>query len=226
MIRLTGNGSLTVADYFNVSNTVTESNQDIDLGSGGVVLLPDMTDASGKVQHLIVGAGKDKNIYIASRDSLGKFNANSPTNANVYQQITGQLAGLNYTTPAFFNGVLYYASDGDNLKAFPFTNAKMAAAPTSASAATFAHPGSTPAVSANGTQNGIVWAVESGLTMPAVLHAYDPTNLQHEFYNSNQAAASRDAFGNGNKFITPLVINGKVYIGTQTGVAIFGLLSH
>jgi hypothetical protein len=226
MIRLTGNGSLAVADYFNVSNTVTESNQDIDLGSGGVVLLPDMTDASGKVQHLIVGAGKDKNIYIASRDSLGKFNANSPTNANVYQQITGQLAGLNYTTPAFFNGVLYYASDGDNLKAFPFTNAKMAAAPTSASAATFAHPGSTPAVSANGTQNGIVWAVESGLTMPAVLHAYDPTNLQHEFYNSNQAAASRDAFGNGNKFITPLVINGKVYIGTQTGVAIFGLLSH
>jgi hypothetical protein len=226
MIRLTGNGSLAVADYFNVSNTVTESNQDLDLGSGGVVLLPDMTDASAKVQHLIVGAGKDKNIYIASRDSLGKFNGNSPTNANVYQQITGQLAGLNYTTPAFFNGVLYYASDGDNLKAFPFTNAKLAAAPTSASAATFAHPGSTPAVSANGAQNGIVWAVESALTTPAVLHAYDPTNLQHEFYNSNQAAAGRDAFGNGNKFITPLVINGKVYIGTQTGVAIFGLLSH
>src|SRR5580698_87461 len=226
MIRLTANGSLAVADYFNVSNTVAESAQDLDLGSGGVVLLPDMTDASGKVQHLIAGAGKDKNIYIASRDSLGKFNANSSTNANVYQQITGQLAGLNYTTPAFFNGVLYYASDGDTLKAFPFTNATMATAPTSVSTATFAHPGSTPAVSANGTQNGIVWAVESALTAPGVLHAYDPTNLQHEFYNSNQAANSRDAFGNGNKFITPLVINGKVYIGTQNSVAIFGLLSH
>jgi hypothetical protein len=226
MIRLTANGSLVVADYFNVSNTVAESAQDLDLGSGGVVLLPDMTDASGKVQHLIVGAGKDKNIYIASRDSLGTFNANSPTNANVYQQITGQLAGLNYTTPAFFNGVLYYASDGDALKAFPFTNATMATAPTSVSTATFAHPGSTPAVSANGTQNGIVWAVESALAAPAVLHAYDPANLQHEFYNSNQAAGGRDAFGNGNKFITPLVVNGKVYIGTQTGVAIFGLLSQ
>jgi hypothetical protein len=226
MIRLTANGSLAVADYFNVSNTVAESAQDLDLGSGGVVLLPDMTDASGKVQHLIVGAGKDKNIYVASRDSLGKFNANSSTNANVYQQITGQLAGLNYTTPAFFNGVLYYASDGDALKAFPFTNATMATAPTSVSTATFAHPGSTPAVSANGTQNGIVWAVESALAAPAVLHAYDPSNLQHEFYNSNQAAGGRDAFGNGNKFITPLVVNGKVYIGTQTGVAIFGLLSQ
>jgi hypothetical protein len=226
MIRLTANGTLAVADYFNVSNTVSESSQDLDLGSGGVVLLPDMTDASGKIQHLVVGAGKDKNIYIASRDSLGKFNAASSTNANVYQQITGQLAGLNYTTPAVFNNTLFIASDGDNLKAFPFTNAKLATAPTSVSAATFAHPGSTPAISANGSQNGIVWAVESALTAPGVLHAYDPTNLQHEFYNSNQAASNRDTFGNGNKFITPLVINGKVYIGTQNSVAIFGLLSH
>jgi hypothetical protein len=227
MLRLTAtNGTLAVADYFNVSNTVSESSQDLDLGSGGVVLLPDMTDASGKVQHLIVGAGKDKNIYIASRDSLGKFNAASPNNANVYQQITGQLAGLNYTTPAVFNNTLFIASDGDTLKAFPFTSAKLATTPTSVSTATFAHPGSTPAVSANGTQDGIVWAVESALTKPGVLHAYDPTNLQHEFYNSNQAASSRDAFGNGNKFITPLVINGKVYIGTQNSVAVFGLLPH
>jgi hypothetical protein len=226
MVRLTANGTLAVADYFNVSNTVSESSQDLDLGSGGVVLLPDMADASGKVRHLIVGAGKDKNIYIASRDNLGKFNAASPNNANVYQQITGQLAGLNYTTPAVFNNILFIASDKDTLKAFPFTNARLATTPTSVSTATFAHPGSTPAVSANGTQNGIVWAVESALTAPGVLHAYDPTNLQHEFYNSNLAANGRDAFGNGNKFITPLVINGKVCIGTQNSVAIFGLLPH
>jgi hypothetical protein len=227
MIRLTANGTLAVADYFNTYNTVSESSQDLDLGSGGVVLLPDMTDASGKVQHLIVGAGKDKNIYIANRDNLGKFNPiTTPMDGNIYQKITGQLAGLNYTTPAVFNNTLYIASDGDTLKAFPFTNAKLATTPSSTSTATFAHPGSTPAVSANGTQNGIVWAVESALTKPGVLHAYDPTNLQHEFYNSNQATGSRDAFGNGNKFITPLVVNGKVYIGTQTGVAVFGLLPH
>jgi len=227
MLKLTGNGQLAVTDYFETFNTTTESTNDVDLGSGGPVLLPDMTDATGKVRHLIVGAGKDKNIFLADRDNLGKFNpAASPMDSNVYQKVLGQLAGLNYTTPAYFNNVVYFASDGDTLKAFPMTNARLATTPSSVSTATFAHPGSTPAVSANGTQNGIVWAVESALTAPGVLHAYDPTNLQHEFYNSNQAANARDAFGNGNKFITPLVVNGKVYIGTQNSVAIFGLLPH
>jgi len=227
MLKLTGNGQLAVTDYFETFNTTTESTNDVDLGSGGPLLLPDMTDANGKVRHLIVGAGKDKNIFLADRDNLGKYNpAASPMDSNVYQKVVGQLAGLNYTTPAYFNNVVYFASDRDTLKAFPLTNARLATTPSSVSTATFAHPGSTPAVSANGTQNGIVWAVESGLTSPGVLHAYDPTNLQHEFYNSNQATNGRDAFGNGNKFITPLVVNGKVYIGTQNSVAIFGLLSH
>ena len=58
---------------------------------------------------------------------------------------------------------------------------------------------------------------------PAVLHAYDATNLATEFYNSNQAG-SRDQFGPGNKFITPVIVNGQVFVGTQTGVAQFGLL--
>ncbi|ADV82728.1 pyrrolo-quinoline quinone repeat-containing protein [Terriglobus saanensis] len=227
MLKITGSGQLAVTDYFETFNTTTESTNDADLGSGGPLLLPDMTDATGKVRHLIVGAGKDKNIFLADRDNLGKYNpATSPMDSNIYQKITGQLAGLNYTTPAYFNNVLYFASDGDTLKAFPLTNARLATTPSSVSTATFAHPGSTPAVSANGTQNGIVWAVQSALTAPGVLHAYDPTNLQHEFYNSNQAASGRDAFGNGNKFITPLVVNGKVYIGTQNSVAIFGLLPH
>jgi outer membrane protein assembly factor BamB len=227
MLRLTANGKLAVADYFEAFNTISESSQDLDLGSGGALLLPDQIDASGLVHHLIVGAGKDKSIYLADRSNLGKFNPSaSPMDNNIYQKITGQLEGPNFTTPAYFNGVLYYGADGDTLKAFPLTNAKMATNPSSRSIATFAHPGTTPAVSANGTQDGIVWAVESAPTNPAVLHAYDPTNLAHEFYNSNQAANSRDGFGNGNKFITPLIVNGKVYIGTQNGVAVFGLLPH
>jgi outer membrane protein assembly factor BamB len=227
ILKLTTNGGLAIADYFEPYNTVSESSRDVDLGSGGALLLPDQTDPTGAVHHLIVGAGKDQNIYLANRDNLGKFNpSTAPADPNIYQKITGQLAGLNYTTPAYFNGVLYYGSDGDTLKAFPLTNAKMALAPSSQSVATFAHPGTTPAVTANGLQNGILWAVESGLSNPAVLHAYDPANLAHEFYNSNQAANNRDAFGNGNKFITPLIVNGKVYIGTQTGVAVFGLLPH
>ena len=227
MLKLSTNGKLAVADYFETYNTTSESNGDIDLGSGGELLLPDQTDANGNAYHLIVGGGKDRNIYLADRDNLGKFNpASGPANSNLYEWITGAMTGLIYSTPAYFNGVLYYASDGDSLKAFPLANAKMATTPSSVTAVTFPHPGPTPSISANGAQNGIVWALESGLTSPGVLHAYDPTNLAHEFYNSNQAANGRDSFGNGNKFITPMIVNGKVYVGTQNGVAVFGILNQ
>jgi hypothetical protein len=228
MIKLSTSGKLAVADYFETFNTGAESAADIDLGSGGPLLLPDQTDANGHVFHLIVGGGKAKNIYLADRDNMGKFNfANMPVDdSNIYQELRGVMAGLIYSTPAYFNGVLYYASDGDTLKAFPLTNAKLAETPSSHTAVTFFHPGPTPSISANGTQNGIVWALESVLTSPGVLHAYDPSDLAHEFYNSNQAANGRDSFGNGNKFITPVIVNGKVYVGTQNGVAVFGLLGH
>jgi hypothetical protein len=227
MVRLSTNGKLAVADYFETFNTNDESADDLDLGSGGELLLPDLTDANGNVHHLIVGAGKDKNIYLADRDNMGKFNpANDPMDSNIYQELPGAMSGLVYSTPAYFNGVLYYAADGDSLKAFPFANALLATTPSSHSTETFQHPGPTPSVSANGTQNGIVWALKSSLTSPGVLYAYDPANLAHELYNSEEAPNGRDSFGNGNKFITPMIVNGKVYIGTQTGVAIFGLLPH
>jgi outer membrane protein assembly factor BamB len=228
MVKLsTASGKLAVADYFEMYNGPLESSEDLDLGSGGPLLLPDQTDTNGKVHHLIVGAGKDKNIYLADRDNLGKFNpATDPFDSNIYQQLTGAMAGLVYSSPAFFNGVLYLASDGDFLKAFPMINAQLATSPTSASPTTFGHPGPTPTVSANGTQNGIVWALHSDLGSAGILHAYDPSNLAHELYNSAQAANGRDSFGNGNKFITPMVVNGKVYVGTQNGVAVFGLLPH
>jgi outer membrane protein assembly factor BamB len=225
MVKLSTTGKLAVADYFEMYNTASESSEDLDLGSGGALLLPDQTDANGIVHHLIVGAGKDKNIYLADRDNLGKFNpATAPMDSNIYQQLTGAMAGLVYSTPAYFNNVLYYAADGDTLKAFPLTNAQLALIPSSQTTIKFPHPGPTPSISANGTQNGIVWALESSLTSPGVLHAYDPANLEHEFYNSTQAVNGRDGFGNGNKFITPMIVNGKVYVGTQNGVAVFGLL--
>jgi hypothetical protein len=227
MVKVSTNGKLAVADYFETYNTDTESADDLDLGSGGEMLLPDQTDASGGVHHLIVGAGKDMNIYLADRDNMGKFNpASNPIDSNIYQEVTGALSGMVYSTPAYFNGVLYYGAVNDSLKAFPLTNANLATAASSQSATRFPYPGTTPGISANGTQNGIVWASESSLTSAGVLHAYDPANLAHELYNSGQAANGRDSFGNGNKFITPMIVNGKVYVGTQTGVAIFGLLAH
>jgi outer membrane protein assembly factor BamB len=225
MLKLsTAGGKLTVADYFEPSNGVNDSGADLDLGSAGALLLPDQTDASGTVHHLIVGGGKDTNIYVADRDNLGKYNPSSTS--NIYQQLSVAVTGMIYGSPAYFNGVLYYAADGDSLKAFPITNARVANSASSATAVKFPHPSATPTISANGTQNGIIWALEANTNSPGVLHAYDPANLGHEFYNSNQAPSGRDSFGNGNKFIAPLVVNGKVYIGTQNGVGVFGLLNH
>lgn len=213
----TANSSLTVADYFEMHNTVSESNNDEDLGSGGALVLPDLKDSSQTVHHLAVGAGKDSTIYVVNRDSMGKFN---PSKDTIYQEISGAIGGV-WSMPAYFNNTVYYAAVNDTLKAFPISNAKLATAAASNSTNSFPYPGATPSISANGAGSGIVWAVENA--SPAVLHAYDATSLT-ELYNSNQATSSRDHFGNGNKFITPMIVNGKVYVGTPAGVAVFGLL--
>jgi hypothetical protein len=216
-ISTTG-GSLAVADYFEAYNGISESNADEDLGSGGALVLPDLTDSSGTVHHLAVGAGKDQNIYVVNRDSMGKYSAQN--NNALYQEIDAPIGGV-WSMPAYFNNTIYYGAVSDTLKAFPIVNAKLATSASVKSANTFAYPGTTPAVSANGTTNGIVWAVEN--SSPAVLHAFDATTLK-ELYNSNQAANNRDHFGSGNKFITPMEVNGMVFVGTPNAVAVFGLL--
>jgi hypothetical protein len=216
----TTNKQLAVADYFEMMNQSSENATDEDLGSGGALVLPDLTDTSGQTHHLAVGAGKDGNIYIVDRDSMGKF---SSTANNVYQEISAAFGNGVYSMPAYFNNTVYYGAVGDSIKAFVISNAQLASSPASQSSHAFGYPGSTPSISANGNNNAILWAAEN--TSPAVLHAYDATNLANELYNSNQASGSRDHFGNGNKFITPTVINGKVYVGTATGVGVFGLVS-
>jgi len=221
----TAGGALSVADYFTVSNEVSESQADLDLGSGGAMLLPDLTDSTNTIRHLVVGAGKDGNIYLVDRDAMGKFNAQS-NNSQIWQQLTqvlgnGSSGGI-WSTPAYFNGTVYYGPSGGNLLAFPLSGARLAASPSSASSARFPYPGTFPAVSANGASNGIVWAHQDG--NPAVLYAFDAGNLGHELYDSSQAANGRDQFGAGNKFITPTIADGKVFVGTQSGVAVFGLL--
>lgn len=220
-MKLSTAGNLAVADYFATYNTVAQSNADTDFGSGGSILLPDLLDSHGTTRHLAVGAGKDSNIYVVDRDNMGKFNSNN--NNQIYQQVSGAISGGVWSVPAFFNGTLYYGSVGDNLKAFPFTNGVFPSTAQSKSSTAFAYPGATPSISANGTSNAIVWATEN--TSPAVLHAYDAANLANELYNSNQAANGRDNFGVGNKYITPTIVNGKVYVGTTNGVGVFGLLA-
>lgn len=216
-VKLTTAGGLKLADYFTPHNTVAESDADTDFGSGGGILLLDVTDSSGNTRHLSVGAGKDSLIYVVDRDSMGKFNASTD---QTYQEISGQLGGGVFSMPAFFNNTVFYGAVGDALKAFPVTSARLAGTPASQSTHHFGYPGTTPSVSANGTTNGIVWAIENS---GAILFAYDASNLTTELYDSNQAANNRDHFS-GNKFITPMVANGKVYVGTASSVAVFGLL--
>ena len=215
----TSSNKLTPADYFTMSNTVAESNADEDLGSGGAMLLPDEMDASGTVRHLAVGAGKDANIYVVDRDNMGKFHASGNT---IYQELGGALSGQEFGMPAYWNNTVYYGAVGDSIRAYPITQAKLATSPSSKTAHQFPYPGATPSISSNGTSNGILWAVDN--SNPAVLYAYDATDLTKELYDSSQAAAGRDQFGPGNKYITPMIVNGKVYVGMQTGVAVFGLL--
>ncbi len=215
--KISSAAPLTLLDYFTPLNTVSESDSDTDFGSGGELLLPDVVDGSGNTRHLAVGSGKDANIYVVDRDNMGKFNGNAD---NIYQLITGQLSGGVFSKPSYFNGTVYYGAVGDSIKAFPVVNGLLATSPSSHSANTFPYPGATPTISASGTTNGIVWVVENA--SPAVLHAYDATNLANELYNSNQASTGADHFSN-NKFITPMVVNGKVYVGTSNSVAVFGL---
>jgi hypothetical protein len=217
-VRLTTSGGLTVADYFTPYNTINEDNGDVDFGSAAPLLLPDMVDANGITRHLAAGAGKDGNLYLVDRDNMGQFNA---TKNDVYQQIHIS-SSENHSSPIFFNNAIYICPEGQMLKAFPIATAKLATSPSSQSAHQFGSNGAVASISANGTSNGIVWALDWGA---GTLFAYDATNLTKELYDSNQAAGSRDHFSAvGGHFITPMVTNGRVYIGTKTTVVVFGLL--
>ena len=218
-LKISTSPQLAVADYFEPYNTVSESRLDVDLGSGSAMVLPDLSDNRGLTHRLVVGAGKDGHIYVLDRNNMGKFN--SQNNNSIYQDLSAAVASGVFGAAAYFNNTVYYGDNEKNLKAFKIADAKLSGFPSSQTSITFAYPGTTPTVSSNGLSNAIVWAMEN--TNPAVLHAYDASNLGRELYNSNQAGA-RDQLGPGNKFITPVVANGKVFIGTTNGVAVFGLL--
>jgi hypothetical protein len=168
-----------------------------------------MTDSQNVVRHLAVGAGKDTHIYLVDRDNMGKFNAVLDGN---YQDLPNALANGEWAMPAYFNGALYYGGVNDAIRKFAFSQARLGTLASATTPNSFAFPGTTPSISANGNQDGIVWSTEYADL--EILHAYDAGDL-HELYNSNQAGA-RDQFGARNKFITPLIANGKVYVGTPT----------
>ncbi len=219
-IRLTAqNGQLRVSDYFNMDNTRAESRADQDFGSGGALVLPTLRDRRGRPVELALGAGKDGIIYVVNRRHMGHF---SPRANRIWQEIPHGLHGPEFGMPAYFDHWVYFGAVGQPLRAFRIHHARLSEQAISRSSNHFVYPGTTPSVSANGRHHGIVWAVEN--SNPAVLYAYRADDLHDLLYSSRQAGR-RDAFGPGNKFITPLIAHGRVYVGTRDGVAVFGLLA-
>jgi hypothetical protein len=219
-VRFPASGVFSVADFFAPDNTIMDDTDDLDFGSAGPLLLPDLVDTAVPpvTHHLAVGAGKDGVMYVLNRDNMGQYNS---MNNTVYQQFP--LAHGNFSTPVYFNNAVYVGPAQSAFASYSITNAKLAMTPSTVSAHVFSFPGPVASISSNGTTNGIVWALDVGA---GILFAYDPTNLANEFYDSTQAAGSRDSFAPlGSHFITPMVSNGKVYFGTGTTIVVFGLLA-
>ncbi len=218
-IKLSSGPDLAIADYFTPFNQLTLNRQDIDLGSSGAVLLPDGVGTAAH-PHILAGAGKEGRIYLVDRDQMGHFNA--PDDSQIVQSVAGAVGPV-YGGAAYYNGNLYFAGAQDPVKAFTVSGGHLAAAPASQSSSVFGELGAVPAVSANGSANGIVWLTEAGNA--GTLHAYDASNLANELYNS-QMNPARDALGSFVKFSVPMVANGKVYAGTGNSLAVFGLLNQ
>ena len=230
IVRLNSTGQ--VVDYFTPDTQANLEANDLDLGSGGAMILPDQTGAN---PHLIVGAGKDTNICLVNRDNMGKFEASS--NNQIVQELKSALGGESRSQPAYWNGSVYFSGFGDAVKAYTISNGLLSTTPQSKTPVTSGlecddYPSPTcslstpsPIISSNGTTNGILWLVflAGGQQGTGTLYAFDATNLTREFYNSSQVG-SRDAVGLGSKFAPVTVANGKVYVPAKNQLLIYGLL--
>jgi hypothetical protein len=224
-------GSITASDYFTPYNQAAYNAGDLDLGSGGILLLPDLT---GNHPHQLVLPAKGRWLYEVDRDQMTLNNLHycfidCTTDPQIISEF--QPLGDSFCVPAYWNGNIYYGGANVPLTVYPITGGIVSDNPSS-SVPLFMFPGATPAISANGTTNGIVWAVDSsnygGMgppSAPAILHAFDATNVVNELYNTTQVQ-SRDVMGNAVKFVAPTIANGKVYVGTQTELDVYGLLSQ
>jgi len=217
-VKLSTSGQLAVADYFSPFNQDSLAAGDTDLGSGGLLLLPDSV-GSGAHRHLLVGCGKEGKIFLLDRDDLGHFMASGDT--QIVQEIPNAVGGT-WSSPAYFNSRVFYQGSGDVLKAYNISNAALSTSPVSQSSTPFGYPGATPSISANGTNSAIAWVIQTDgyPGSSAVLHAYNAYNLSQELYNSAQAGA-RDALAKAVKYTVPTIADGKVFVGAQKSLAVF-----
>jgi hypothetical protein len=220
-------GGLTVTDWFTPYNQAPLANVDSDFGTTADLILPDQT---GPIPHLMVTGGKDGTLYLLNRDSMGHYNASG--NDIVQTFSTGAVRLL--LNPAFYNNTLYVGGADSPLQAFAFDPVKgvFNATATSYSRELFTCPkcyvsGSSPVISVNGTSDAIVWALDNGAYStqgPAILRAYDASNLYIALFTSDAAPNNRDQAAPCVKFTSPTVANGHVYVGGESEVTVYGLL--
>ncbi len=215
-----GAGGLAVRDYFTPFNQAALNREDLDLGSSGPVLLPDQ---AGPHKHVLVTVGKDGVMYSIDRDRMGKYRADS--NAHAIQAFPAAKEG-GYGAPAYWNGRLYLFGMSDVLKQFTIDNGKISQSP--AHQGTFPYHPATPAVSANGTKDGVVWVfLTKSWNAPegyGILQAYDAADVSRMLYTT-ATNPGRDAPGRVTRFAIPTVAGGRVYVGMKGGVWVYGLLS-
>jgi uncharacterized protein (TIGR03437 family) len=209
IIKLSTASGLSAADYFTPFNADLLSQQDTDLGSSGALLLPDAAGTPAH-PHLLVSGSKEGRIYLLDRENMGHFHSGS--DSQIVQSLPAAV-GQVFGTPVYFNNTVYFAAKNDAVKAFSITNGLLSEKPVSHSLGPFPYLGSVPSISANGSTNGILWTVDTSVQ----LHAYDAADLANELYHAS--------VGSYVKFSTPTIANGKVYVGTQNSLVVFGLLN-
>jgi hypothetical protein len=216
----TGRNRLTVANYFTPSEQAELNATDGDLGSGGPLLVPTQP---GSNVHLAVIGGKGGVIYVVNCDRMGKFVAGNDSHAVQTIKVGGGIMGA----PAYWNGHVYYFPSNDVLKDFAVQGAHLSPDPVARGKIQIVDPGATPSISANGAKDGIVWVLQTkgwrAPDRPAVLSAYDAKDVANEIYDSQQND-TRDRAGIARRFVIPIVVNGRVYVGLSGGVDVYGLL--
>ena len=230
-----GTFQLVVEDYFTPLDYVCRDENDADLGAGGPIILPQQT---GTVPHELVVGGKGNPkcdsagpIEIVNTQNMGHVGGQVQT---VPGSVNGYFSTPSYWEPASGKRFLYYGgltfAAGDYLRQYIIVKGQLDPVTSIAESPEIFRIGTTPSVSANGGKNGIVWAIERPdplepplSTHPGVLHAFDARNIATEIYNSNMNP-TRDAAAPVNKFAVPTIVNGKVYVGTQTELDVYGLL--
>jgi hypothetical protein len=226
-VRLATDGGLSVSDYFTPCDQATDGSTGQDVGASAPVLLPDSAGSSSQ-PHLLLGGSKSGSLYVVNRDNMGGFTSACP-DSPPRVQIVAVGDGPILSTPLFWNNAVYVAAGNGKLKSLPLTSGALSSsASLSESPETLGPQGSTPVMSSNGTSNAILWLIDTSGALatpngPAVLRAYDPNNLSDEIYSSAMVP-SRDTAGLAVKFTVPTVANGKVYVGTQTELDVYGLL--